>query len=148
MVTWPSSDHPLHENRVSSRHLDDKPLYRCIIAAVDGPTTEDLAVAFVWDFGTDEAFHVVRGGGAFLNGKPVEPLVDKRLIEDGRLELACIETSDARRTTELAVPLAHVAYRWRILDSIAVAPCQVATQRVDAMVNVTRCRIVDAAAGR
>jgi myo-inositol-1(or 4)-monophosphatase len=117
------------------------------IAVADGPTTEDLAVAFVWDFGTREAFHAVRGGGAFLNGKRVEPLPEERLVDDGRLELLCVETSDARRTAELAVTLADAAYRWRILGSIAVALCQVATPRVDAMVNVTRCRIVDAAAG-
>ena len=117
------------------------------IAVADGPTVEDLALAFVWDFGTSETFHAVRGGGAFLNGRPVEPLPEERVTEDGRLELLCVETSDARRTAELAAPLAEVAYRWRILGSIAVALCQVATPRVDAMVNVTRCRIVDAAAG-
>lgn len=117
------------------------------IAVADGPTVDDLALAFVWDFGAREAFHAVRGGGAFLNGSPVEPLPEERMTEDGRLELLCIETSDARRTAELAEPLAEVAYRWRILGSIAVALCQVATPRVDAMVNVTHCRIVDAAAG-
>lgn len=121
--------------------------YAMSIAVADGPTTDDLAVAFVWDFGTQEAFHAVRGGGAFLNGKPVGPRAEERLTEDGRLELLCVETSDARRTAELAAPLADVAYRWRILGSIAVAMCQIATPRVDAMVNVTRCRIVDAAAG-
>ena len=117
------------------------------IAVADGPTVEDLALAFVWNFGIREAFHAVRGNGAFLNGRPVEPLAEERLMEDGRLELLCVETSDARRTAELAAPLAEVAHRWRILGSIAVALCQVATPRVDAMVNVTHCRIVDAAAG-
>jgi myo-inositol-1(or 4)-monophosphatase len=117
------------------------------IAVADGPTVEDLALAFVWDFGTRETFHAMRGGGTFLNGRRVEPLSKERTTEDGRLELLCVETSDARRTAELAAPLAEVAYRWRILGSIAVALCQVATPRADAMVNVTRCRIVDAAAG-
>ena len=121
--------------------------YAMSIAVADGPTVEDLALAFVYDFGTREAFHAVRGGGAFLNGERLEPLAEERFTEDGRLELLCVETSDARRTAELAAPLAGVAYRWRILGSIAVALCQVATPRVDAMVNVTRCRIVDAAAG-
>lgn len=121
--------------------------YAMSVAVADGPTVEDLALAFVWDFGTREEFHAVRGGGAFLNGKPVEPLAYERLTDDGRLELLCIETSDAERTAELAAPLAALSYRWRILGSIAVALCQVATPRVDAMVNVTRCRIVDAAAG-
>ncbi len=50
--------------------------YAMSIAVADGLTTEDLALAFVWDFGTREAFHAVRGGGAFLNGKPVEPLAE------------------------------------------------------------------------
>lgn len=117
------------------------------IAVADGPTVGDLALAFVWDFGTREAFHAVRGGGAFLNGSPVEPLPEERVTEDGRLELLCVETSDARRTAELATSLAEIAYRWRILGSIAVALCQVASPRADAMVNVSRCRIVDAAAG-
>jgi myo-inositol-1(or 4)-monophosphatase len=117
------------------------------IAVADGPTTDDLALAFVWDFGTRETFHAVRGGGAFLNGQVVTPLAEERRTDDGRLELLCVETSDARRTAELAASLAEVAYRWRILGSIAVAMCQVATPRVDAMVNVTRCRIIDAAAG-
>jgi myo-inositol-1(or 4)-monophosphatase len=117
------------------------------IAVADGPTIEDLALAFVWDFGTRETFHAVRGGGAFIDGAPVAAPSDERHSEDGRLELLCVETSDARRVADLARPLAEVAYRWRILGSIAVALCQVATPRVDAMVNVTRCRIVDAAAG-
>jgi myo-inositol-1(or 4)-monophosphatase len=117
------------------------------IALADGPTLEDLALAFVCDFGTGETFHAVRGGGAFLNGTRVRPLPRERMTEDGRLELLCIETSDARATAELAPALAAIAYRWRILGSIAVALCQLATPRVDAMVNVTRCRIVDAAAG-
>jgi myo-inositol-1(or 4)-monophosphatase len=117
------------------------------IAVADGPTVEDLALSFVWDFGTRETFHAIRGRGAFLNGRRVESLAEERLGEDGRLELLCIETSDASRIGELGTPLAEVAYRWRILGSIAVALCQVATPRVDAMVNVTRCRIVDAAAG-
>jgi myo-inositol-1(or 4)-monophosphatase len=117
------------------------------IAVADGPTVADLALAFVWDFGTRETFHALRGGGAFLDGCPVAPLVEERRTDDGRLELLCVETSDARRTAEVGPVLAEVAYRWRILGSIAVAMCQVATPRVDAMVNVTRCRIVDAAAG-
>jgi len=117
------------------------------IAVADGPTVEDLALAFVWDFGAREAFHAVRGGGAFLNGERLNAPSEERFSEDGRLELLCIETSDAAETATLAVPLADIAYRWRILGSIAVALCQVATPRVDAMVNVTRCRIIDAAAG-
>ncbi|HUB75072.1 MAG TPA: inositol monophosphatase family protein [Solirubrobacteraceae bacterium] len=117
------------------------------IAVADGPTSDDLALAFVWDFGRRETFHAIRGNGAFLDGAPVAPLPSERLTDDGRLELLCVETSDARRTAELAMDLSSVAYRWRILGSIAVAMCQVATPRVDAMVNVTRCRILDAAAG-
>jgi myo-inositol-1(or 4)-monophosphatase len=120
--------------------------YAMSIAVADGPTMADLAVAFVWDFGAREVFHAVRGSGAFLNGKRLEPLTAERLTDDGRLELLCVETSDSRRTAELAAALAEDAFRWRILGSIASAMCQIATPRADAMVNVTRCRVVDAAA--
>jgi myo-inositol-1(or 4)-monophosphatase len=120
--------------------------YAMSVAVADGPSTENLALAFVWDFSTGEAFHAVRGGGAFLDGQQVKPLPAERLTDDGRLELLCIETSDACGIATLAAPLADAANRWRIFGSIAVALCQVATPRVDAMVNVTRCRIVDAAA--
>jgi myo-inositol-1(or 4)-monophosphatase len=121
--------------------------YAMSVAVADGPTVEDLAVAFVWDFGAGEVFHAVRGGGAFVDGRPVEPLAQERMIKDGRLELLCVETSDAQRTAELAAPLAAMAFRWRIMGTIASALCHVATPRVDAMVNVTHCRVLDAAAG-
>lgn len=116
------------------------------IAVADGPDIDDVALAFVADFGARETFHAIRGHGAFLNGTPVAPLLQERRTDDGRLELLCIETSDSRRVADLAQSLATVAYRWRILGSIASAMCQVATPRVDAMVNVTGCRAIDAAA--
>jgi myo-inositol-1(or 4)-monophosphatase len=121
--------------------------YAMSIAVADGPTVEDLALAFVCDFGAAETFYAIRGGGAFLNGHRVEPLPHERMTDDGRMELLCIETSDARGTAEVSASLAASAYRWRIMGSIASAMCQVATPRVDAMVNVTQCRIIDAAAG-
>jgi fructose-1,6-bisphosphatase/inositol monophosphatase family enzyme len=87
------------------------------IAVADGSTIDDLAMASVWDFGAREAFHAVRGGGAFLNCQCVGPLSEERMSEDERLELLCVETSDARAIAEFAAPLAAIAYRvarsWR-----------------------------------
>jgi myo-inositol-1(or 4)-monophosphatase len=60
--------------------------------------------------------------------------------------LLAVETNDARA---LAAPFALVgdtALKVRVLGSIAAAACQLAAGRVDAMVNVTRCRAIDAAA--
>jgi len=116
------------------------------IAISGGPTVADVEVAFVWDFERREAFHAVRGHGAFLDGTPLFGPERERRVADGRLELLCIETSDARLTAQFGARLADVAYRWRILGSIACALCQVATPRVDAMVNVSECRVIDAAA--
>ena len=116
------------------------------IAISGGPTVADVEVAFVWDFERCEAFHAVRGHGAFLDGTPLFGPERERRVADGRLELLCIETSDARLTAQFGARLADVAYRWRILGSIACALCQVATPRVDAMVNVSECRVIDAAA--
>lgn len=116
------------------------------VAVADGPTVADVILAFVWDFGARETFHAIRGGGAFLDGKRLSGPAAEQRTPDGRLELLCIETSDAHYVADVGVALAERAFRWRILGSIATAMCQVATTRIDAMVNVSECRVIDAAA--
>jgi myo-inositol-1(or 4)-monophosphatase len=105
----------------------------------------DVAIGFVYDFASNEAFYAVKGEGASLNGQRIAGPRERRTT-DGRLELLCIETSDASAIASVAAQLSEEAFRWRIFGSIANAMCQVAAGRVDAMINVSRCRIIDAAA--
>ena len=115
------------------------------IALADGPTMADVVAGYVLDIGSGEVFTAVREEGAQLDGIPTH--ASEHRHPDGRLELLAIETGDSRAIGTYGVALAEVAFRFRVLGSIAVAICQVAAGRVDAMVNVTACRAVDMAAG-
>ena len=42
----------------------------CIAVAESGRTMGDVVFGFVHDFGPDEEWTAVKGGGAFLNGRP------------------------------------------------------------------------------
>jgi myo-inositol-1(or 4)-monophosphatase len=116
------------------------------IAVAEGPSVDDVVLGYVFDLGTQEEFVGIAGEGSWVDGRPIPVRQVERRSADGRLELLAVETSDARA---LAVPLAlagDAAVKVRVLGSIAVALCQLAVGRVDAMINVTRLRTVDIAA--
>ena len=115
------------------------------IAVADGRQVDDVFVAFVYDLTAAEAFFAAKEHGAFLNGRKLDRC-DEFRVADGRLELLCVESSDADAIARVAAQLAAQTFRWRILGSIATAMCQVAAGRVDGMVNVSRCRMIDVAA--
>lgn len=116
------------------------------IALADGPTVADVVAGYVRDLGTGQVFTARRGQGAQVDGVPTN--AKERRHPDGRLELLAIEMSDSRALAVRAPDLAEIAFRWRIFGSIAVAVCQVAAGRVDAMVNLTKCRALDVAAAQ
>ncbi len=115
------------------------------IAVATGDRIGDVELAIVRSITGPEAYYAVRGAGAFAGDTRITSAVE-RTASDGRLELLCIETSDSSATAAVAAQLASVAYRWRILGSIVEAMCHVAAGYVDAMVNVSDCRVIDAAA--
>jgi myo-inositol-1(or 4)-monophosphatase len=118
------------------------------LAVARGATMADVEVAYVYDFGTGEEWTATRGGGATLNGAPLDPALPERRAPDGRLELLGIESADPRWVAEVADDLVPFAYRIRALGSIALTLCQVAAARLDAMMSLKRARAVDAAAGQ
>jgi myo-inositol-1(or 4)-monophosphatase len=131
--------------------LNAKRLLPCCalsIAVADGATMADVAFAFVHDFGAGEEWTATRGGGAQLDGVPLDPRLPERRSPDGRLELLGIESADPRWVAASMEGLLGATRRLRVMGAIAVTLCQVAAARLDGMVSLRPCRAVDAAAGQ
>jgi myo-inositol-1(or 4)-monophosphatase len=124
------------------------PTYALSIAVADGATMSDVAFGFVHDFGPSEQWWAWRGGGAWLDGMPLDPSLPERRGRDGRIEILGIESADPRWIQASMDALVKSAYRLRALGTIAATLCQVAGARFDGMVSLRRSRGVDAAAGQ
>ncbi len=118
------------------------------IAVAEGPTMADVVFGFVQDFGPGEAWHEIRGEGAFLDGRRLATDASERRVPDGKLELLGIESADPRWIRAAADDLEAAAHRVRSMGSLAITLCQVAGARLDAMVSIRRVRAVDVAAGQ
>jgi len=118
------------------------------VAVAAGPTMADVVFGYVYDFGADEEWHARRGGGACLDGRPLDPAVGERRGRSGRLELVGIEQADPRLVARAVGHLEEQAERLRALGAIAVTMCQVAAGRMDGMLSLKGCRAVDAAAAQ
>ncbi len=135
---------PLDGSRNAKRGL---PHFALSIAVADGPTMADVSFAFVHDFGAGEEWVAERGGGARLNGEPLDPELPEQRVR-GRLELLAVESADPRWVVEAGDALAGAGHRLRAIGAIAVSLCQVAAGRLDGMVTLGRARAVDVAAGQ
>jgi myo-inositol-1(or 4)-monophosphatase len=124
--------------------------HHCLsIAVAEGPTMADVTFGFVRDFGPEEEWVATRGGGARLNGVPLDPTVgERRWRSDGKLELVGFESADPRWVLQSAEGLVTVAHRLRAIGTIAAALCQVAAGRFDGMLTLKDSRAVDAAAAQ
>src|SRR4051812_9747771 len=124
------------------------PHFALSVAVAEGTTMADVTFGFVQDFGPDEEWVAWRGGGAQLDGEPIDPSLVERRTRDGKLEVLGIESADPRWVVQSAAALAEAAHRLRAIGAIAVSLCQVASGRFDAMASLKRCRAVDAAAAQ
>jgi myo-inositol-1(or 4)-monophosphatase len=135
---------PLDGSKNAKRGL---PHHALSLAVAEGDTMADVVFGFVHDFGAGEEWLATRGGGATLNGAPLDPGVPERRV-GGKLELLGIESADPRWVRDSADDLAATAHRLRAIGAIAVSLCQVAAARLDGMVTLRRARAVDVAAGQ
>jgi len=113
------------------------------IAVAAGPTMGDVQFGFVHDFGTEEEWTATRGGGAFLDGRPLDGDRPKE-----RIEILAFEATRTVSVAEKAAAVVDLAYRLRIMGSLALSLCHLAAGRVDAVCSLKPARSVDIAAAQ
>ena len=113
------------------------------VAVADGDTMGDVGWGYVYDFGTGEEWTAARGGGAFLDGRPLgaeRPRTD--------IEVLAFEATLTSSVAEKAAAMVGIAYRLRIMGSLALSLCHLAAGRVDAVCSLKPARSVDIAAAQ
>jgi myo-inositol-1(or 4)-monophosphatase len=86
---------------------------------------------------------VDRGEGARLNGH----LLDGELPKD-RIEILAFEATRTASVAEKAAAVVDLAYRLRIMGSLALSLCHLAAGRVDGVCSLKPARAVDIAAAQ
>jgi myo-inositol-1(or 4)-monophosphatase len=113
------------------------------VAVASGPTMGDVHLGFVHDFGTGEEWTASAGGGALLNGRPLDGDLPRDTIE-----ILSFEATRTASVAEKAAAVVELAYRLRIMGSLALSLCHLAAGRVDAVCSLKPARSVDIAAAQ
>jgi myo-inositol-1(or 4)-monophosphatase len=113
------------------------------IAVASGPTMGDVGFGFVHDFGTEEEWTAIKGEGAWLNGHVLVGELPKE-----RIEILAFEATRTASVAEKAAAVVDLAYRLRIMGSLALSLCHLAAGRVDAVCSLKPARSVDIAAAQ
>ncbi len=119
----------------------------CIsIAVAHGDTMADVDFGFVRGLGhrDGQEWWARRGAGAWFDGEPLP-----KLDPDAPLEVLGVESAHPLLVSSAAGAIAQTsASRLRMLGSIAISLCYVASARFDGLVSLRDARSVDAAAGQ
>jgi myo-inositol-1(or 4)-monophosphatase len=118
------------------------PFFAVSIAVADGERMGDVHFGYVYDFGSGEEWVAQRGEGATLNGRPLS-LKPKETIE-----ILSFEATRAPLIARDAPKVVELAYRLRIMGSLALSLCHLAAGRVDAVCSLKGARSVDIAAAQ
>jgi myo-inositol-1(or 4)-monophosphatase len=119
------------------------PFFSISIAVADGETMDDVVFGFVHDFGSGEEWTARRGEGAWLNGSALG-----RERPKDEIEILSFEATRTSLVAQEAPKVADLAYRLRIMGSLALSLCHLAAGRVDAVCSLKPARSVDIAAAQ
>jgi len=119
------------------------PFFSLSLAVADGPTMDDVFFGYVYDFGSREEWAAERGAGASRDGAPLEAPGPKPDIE-----ILALEGTTTDAIAAVASEMRGVAYRLRIMGSLALSLCHLAAGRVDAVCCLKPARSVDIAAAQ
>jgi myo-inositol-1(or 4)-monophosphatase len=119
------------------------PFFAVSIAVAEGETMDDVVFGFVHDFGSGEEWVAEQSMGARLNGAVLAPLPPKEEIE-----ILSFEATRTSSVAEQAAAVVGLAYRLRVMGSLALSLCHLAAGRVDAVCSLKPARAVDIAAAQ
>jgi myo-inositol-1(or 4)-monophosphatase len=113
------------------------------LAVAEGPSMRDVTFGYLYDFGSDEEWTARRGGGAWLNGEALGSVRPKNEIE-----ILAFEATLTSSIAEKASAVVGLAYRLRVMGSLALALCNLAAGRIDGVCSLKAARSVDIAAAQ
>jgi myo-inositol-1(or 4)-monophosphatase len=119
------------------------PFFSVSIAVAEGESMDDVVFGFVHDFGSREEWTARRGEGAWLGGE----LLGAERPKD-EVEILSFEATRTSLVARDAPKVADLAYRLRIMGSLALSLCHLAAGRVDAVCSLKPARSVDIAAAQ
>jgi myo-inositol-1(or 4)-monophosphatase len=119
------------------------PFFSLSIAIAEGETMDDVHFGYVYDFGSGEEWTARRGEGARLDGSPLGAVRPKE-----RIEILSFEATLSSLIARDAPKVAGLAYRLRIMGSLALSLCHLAAGRVDGVCSLKNARSVDIAAAQ
>jgi myo-inositol-1(or 4)-monophosphatase len=119
------------------------PFFSVSIAVAEGETMDDVVFGYVYDFGSGEEWVAERGGGARLNGAPLDGTRPKEQIE-----ILSFEATLTSSVADKAAAMVGLAHRLRVMGSLALSLCHLAAGRVDAVCSLKPARAVDIAAAQ
>ena len=119
------------------------PFFSLSIAVADGGTMDDVTFGYVYDFGSGEEWFARRGEGAWLNGEALGGLRPK-----DRIEILAFEATRTSLIARHAPAFTELAYRLRVMGSLALSLCHLAAGRVDGVCSLKEARSVDIAAAQ
>jgi myo-inositol-1(or 4)-monophosphatase len=118
------------------------PFFSVSIAVADGPTMGDVHFGYVYDFGTGEEWVGRQGEGATVDGVPLT------LKPKDTIEILSFEATRTSLVAQEAPKVAELAYRLRVMGSLALSLSHLAAGRVDAVCSLKPARSVDIAAAQ
>ncbi len=119
------------------------PFFSFSLAVAEGGSMGDVTFGYVYDFGTGEEWTAQRGGGAYLDGRPLGAQGPKETIE-----ILSFEGTTTLAIADRVVHAVGIAGRLRVMGSLALSLCHLAAGRVDGVVSLKPARSVDIAAAQ
>ncbi len=118
------------------------PFYSISIA-IGNADLSRVDFGYVRNLSNNDTFYAIAGEGAYFNGEKVQ------ISEVKELKNACASLYGYRKNIEHTIEIARKIRRVRLLGSVALELCYVASGKMDAIVDVRNSlRLIDVAAGK